>query len=251
VKAALIPPKGYEFTALQSDIHLALPLPSTRNNPEYIRYLEAASRRGDYIILDNGCAEGQLVEPAELVDFAHQIEADEIVLPDVMDDMSETLAATMRFLEIYPQIGDGFNLMGVLQGTTKEEREKLLHKYYELDVRTIGIPKVQVQYQGSISRLETTLMIYRNYSPGTFAIHLLGLSAHYPAEMFHAKGVYGTSVRSMDSAQPYKATEKGFLMSPDKCWAPRRSDYFDREENEFDVLLDRNIAIFKRWAARA
>jgi queuine/archaeosine tRNA-ribosyltransferase len=246
MKAALIPPKGYEHTALESDIHLVLPLPPLRKNMAYIATYAAARLRGDYIILDNGCAEDQLVTGEVLMQFAKRIGAHEIVAPDVMSNAAATLEATNTFLDAFPEAAD-YNIMAVLQGVTQNERSFLLDQFAKTEAITaIGIPKVLSSKYHSKVRLDTVEYILNKY-PGRFQIHLLGLNSHFPNEIAITpfKGV-----RSMDSAQPYKLAEVGASMNTSNAWATRRIGYFTDKKEVDPRVLAGNIQIFKQWAAQ-
>src|SRR5882757_5645454 len=124
MRAALIPPKGYEDYALNSNIHLVLPLPPLIQNMKYLDVYQRAQRRGDFVILDNGCAEGQLVSGHHLLNVARAIRAHEIVAPDVMGDAAATLTATTNFIFDYQEARD-YSIMAVLQGETPDERDYL------------------------------------------------------------------------------------------------------------------------------
>jgi len=246
MRAALIPPKGYEAKALESDIHLVLPLPPLVKSYSYLHTYKTARDRGDYIILDNGCAEGQLVDGKTLLEFAAKIRAHEIVAPDVLKDASQTLELTRNFLLSNPEASD-YNIMAVLQGETTDERNYLLKQYARMDaVTAIGIPKVLVNRYSDDVRAIIAKKIHKNY-PGRFQIHLLGLSNNYPNEI-HVGHFKESKIRSMDSAQPFKLTEKSIDMNPIHCWALRRRDYFETMRVVDAKLLQRNIETFKTWA---
>jgi len=246
MKAALIPPRGYEHTALESNIHLVLPLKSLTSNLEYLATYVAARKRGDYIILDNGCAEGQLVDGRTLLDFARVIGAHEIVAPDVMGEPGPTLEATRNFLEGNDEAAD-YNIMAVLQGSTHDERAYLLKTFARISAITaIGIPKVLSTHQGCTTRHEIVEFITKKY-PDRFDIHLLGLNGAFPNEILQI--AFGNKVRSMDSAQPYKLAQAGKMMAPSVAWAPRSDTYFTHKKGVDPRTLAWNIQVFKDWAA--
>lgn len=246
MKAALIPPVGYERTALESDIHLVLPLKPLVSNTRYVATYQDAQARGDYVILDNGCAEGQLVDGDILIDFARKIRAHEIVAPDVMGDAAETLFATSQFLAQHKKEVQDFNVMAVLQGRFMQQRLELLHRFNEMDeITTVGIPKACITEPGSTARLDTVTMVMNEY-PNRFKIHLLGLHPKFPTEMLNLE--YPEEVRSMDSTQPYKITETNRVMSSNHAWASRRDDYFTVVQPIHPPLLASNIKTFLKWA---
>jgi hypothetical protein len=246
VKAALIPSRGYEQHALASDIHLALPLEDTRSNLQYSAYLRTARWRNDYIILDNGVAEGQLVDNDTLMMYGKMIGAHEVVAPDVMSDAEQTLALTKEFMDGLKSWENKPRIMGVLQGNG-DELEVLLDEFEALGINTIGIPKVHVKSEGDDVRAKIADMIDFKY-PDRFDIHLLGLNKVFPTEMKVID--FPTQIRSMDSAQPFKAAEADAQLSHSTGYHPRRADYFSVEVWTNPTLLHLNIITFKEWAAR-
>lgn len=232
--------------ALQSDIHLVLPLPPLVSNLAYLRTYQTARARGDYIILDNGCAEGKLATGEELLNFARAIKPHEIVAPDVMNDAGETLEATNSFLNEYPE-AQQYNVMAVLQGQELADRQFLLKQYAKNDlITTIGIPKALVTRGDFDIRGRIARAIHRVY-PKRFQIHLLGLNRLFPAEMFVMEF---NGVRSMDSTQPFKLAEEGKLLRPIDAWSGRRDDYFTNKKEVNPRTLMANIETFKKWAGQ-
>jgi len=245
VRTALIPPKGYEHTADRSDIHLVLPIKDCQNNTAYFNIYKEARHRGHYIILDNGCAEGELVDGNTLLNIAAYIGAHEIVAPDVMGDAAATLEATNEWLDMFSTSVCDYNIMGVLQGNVENDWKYLLRQYVKNDLITaIGIPKVHVSGLQSRARLEIVRFI-KHYLPKRFQIHLLGLSGNFPTEIRDLEWPAG--VRSMDSTQPYKVAEQQKILTTANAWAKRRPDYFSRQVTVSGNLLDNNIDRFKNW----
>jgi len=244
---ALIPPRGYEKTALWSDIHLVLPLPSLTRNMDYIRMYDFARKRGDYIILDNGCAEGSLVSPKDLMLFAQVIRPHEIVAPDILDDAQGTWDLTSKFFSDGPEDVRDYNIMAVLQGKSVQERMSLLEAFASIpEITAIGIPKIIVRQPGSTIRLTTAMAIEAAY-PNRFQIHLLGLNKAFPTEIRDV--AFPHWIRSMDSAQPYKVTEADHMLSA-RPYAARRSDYFEQVKTVDMELLKANVGLARKWAER-
>lgn len=248
MKAALIPSRGYERTALESDIHLVLPLEECVKNRDYVNTYLSAKARGHYIILDNGCAEGRLVEGRELVKFAIEIGAHEIVAPDIMSDGPGTVEATLGWLKEYASIVDDYNIMGVVQGADTSEWKHTLEVFAGTDaITTIGIPKVHVKSHSLRKRYEIVQYVLAMY-PKRFKIHLLGLNERFPTEILELP--WPKEVRSMDSAQPYKLAEEGLLMTTERAWANRREEYFAQQVPAEAHILNANINTFIAWAKR-
>lgn len=255
MRAALIPPRGYEDTALRSDIHLLLPLEETLSNIHYLRYAKQARDRGDYIILDNGAAEGRLVEVQTLLDAARFFDAHEIVGPDILGDYEGTHDLMQFFIRSFRnEVNAGwvaglYKIQGVLQGETHYERRRLLQFYADQpEIRVIGIPKVLVKSEGDDIRAYVANLIMQDY-PDRFELHLLGASPFFTNELQVID--YPPGIRSTDSALPYKFSWKGQRLGIDKPHVKRLKTYFS-ESVPIDVeLLDWNIMTYMRWARDA
>jgi len=98
----------------------------------------------NYLILDNGAFEKQLVSAEELAELAIEIGAHEVVLPDVFDDgpgtlerARETLAMGCFNTRSYRALMA--NHMGVPQGKTAHEYEETLAGMLQISgIKTIG-----------------------------------------------------------------------------------------------------------------
>lgn len=115
---------------------------------KYGLYAHVAQEASGYRILDNSLIElGGAVSMERVHNAALYIGADEIILPDVFQNGTETVAAVYDALEFlyskYPNGSWPFKLMAVAQGKDEEE---WLQCYDELlgmrDIDVIGIPKV-------------------------------------------------------------------------------------------------------------
>ena len=72
-------------------------------DPVYKEFYREAHSRGHFIIVDNGAAElGASIDIATVTQVADDLGADEIILPDVLDDCAKTLEYTERALEFVP-----------------------------------------------------------------------------------------------------------------------------------------------------
>lgn len=247
MKAALIPPMGYERTALLSDIHLILPLEECRTNPEYISTYREARKRGDYLILDNGCAEGNLVDNEILMGVASELGVHEIVAPDVMGNASDTYDLTKDFIDQNSSATD-YNVMAVLQGQNIDQALYLAAAFSKMpQITTFGIPKVLLSTQAWDVRARLAYELILRYGH-KFKIHLLGLNNAYPTEMIDIK--FPAGIRSMDSAQPYKVAEAGMPLTAynvRRRHPSRRPDYFSVKRPVNEEMLTYNIEQFKAW----
>lgn len=248
MKAALIPPKGLEHTALESDIHLILPFLTLRRNLQYQATYAAARKRGDYLILDNGVAEGSLASANALMTIAQNMKVHEIVAPDVMRDASQTLTMTVDFLRDYPKSHD-YNIMAVAQGENQDEVLYLIQQYVRIpQITAIGIPKCLITERFDSIRSQVAQTVMARY-PKRFDIHLLGLHKLFQTEMIDCE--FPPGIRSMDSAQPYKMAEADLPLTANNASGfrdARRRDYFQRPSVTNMKVLEYNIKTFKEWA---
>lgn len=252
MKAALIPAFGYEETALQSNIHLVLPLPDCVANSNYMETYQYARARGDYIILDNGAAEGNLQSVETIVHYAKIMRAHEVVAPDILGVMHDTKWLVSKFLKKLRELKEveevpEFKIQAVLQGQDSTERWKLLEYYARHDeIKVIGIPKVSVQVKGDDVRARIAQTIQYRF-PGRFELHLLGASPFFPSELRDID--FPPGIRSTDSALPYKLAAYGIPMDRPHH-VKRWTTYFAEKMNMSDELLKHNLAIYTGWAAR-
>lgn len=145
-----------------------------------------------FIIMDNGLIElGHPCDPETLKLAAQAVHADCIVLPDVLGDYDKTLKAVKSS---YPELSRlGYPMLGVVQGRSFEQIDKLMEFYVHIDAEFVSIPRVMVSIFGS--RLS---LVKRVHSYG-LPIHLLGFSNNLYDDMLAANmpGVMG-----IDSAMP-------------------------------------------------
>lgn len=255
MKAALIPPYGFERTALNSNIHLVLPLIETMSNDLYIGTYIAAKVNGHYIILDNGAAEGKLRPAGVIMNSAELFSADEVVAPDVLGDFHQTHALVADFMNNFDDYCKYYSIrpkvQAVLQGQTFGERAELL-KYYSThpDIKVIGIPKVTIREKGDPIRAEIARYIQQRY-PGRFEIHLLGASPYFPTELLDVD--FPKGIRSTDSTLPYKLAALGLGLNENTVHVKRWSGYFDtvyQGLTNMGPLIEQNILTYMTWAAR-
>src|SRR3954468_13696845 len=121
--AIIAPTKELRF-CLNSKVHLVLAhlcQPGTHYSLEYNKFY--CQDNIGFKILDNGAAEGALVSNEELMRVAMAIQADEIIVPDQMNDCNRTLELARRFKDDVPAFmaENGPRFMGVVQGTCISE----------------------------------------------------------------------------------------------------------------------------------
>lgn len=256
MEVCLIPPKGLETFALHSHHHLALAMPELVDNPAYVSVMDRAHRGGDFIIIDNGAAEGARVTDAKLFAAAKVLHANEIVLPDTLGDWFLTMQQCNAFMaenRIGLEQFEG-NFMFVAQGKSREQVEQAIRAVVRYDrVTTIGLPRNLIGYtQNQTIRIDVANWIESTYGE-RFKIHLLGVSAGNLREIKWAAR-YAGHIRSIDSSLPFNYAIKGrdLNRAADVMETINRPDqYFERNWNAAAIrraLIISNIDAFKGWA---
>jgi hypothetical protein len=250
VKAALIPPAGYELTALKSKMHLVLSQELVRD--PYAKVYQKTWRDG-YVILDNGVAEGQVVPTSTLMNDAYFVKADEVVIPDVLRNDVETKAAVEKFFAEVSPLEGSFSYMGVVQGMNLQEFKDMAFFYETLpSVQTLGLPRHMLETLGSPSaRIDFATWVFDLFK-NRYRIHMLGTCPSWPKETkYIAK--YAPSVRSIDSSLPYNYTYYGLELAKVKdlptLKVKRPPHYFKETKTLPQQLLDANINTFLEWAS--
>jgi hypothetical protein len=256
MEVCLIPPKGLESFALHSNTQLALAMPELLNNGAYVNVYDRAHRGGDYIIVDNGEAEGVRVSPAELFYAARVLHANEIVIPDVIGDWYGTIQRAKEFFEDNPGLVEAYdgNMMYVAQGKSRAHLEEAIRQAVQFDrITTIGLPRNLIKFtMNQTIRIDVANWVERAYGE-RFKIHLLGVSAGNLKEIKWASQ-YAGHIRSIDSSMPFNYAIQGRALSDAKDVmreVNRPDKYFERNWNAAAIrraLIIDNINTFKGWA---
>jgi len=108
-------------------------------HPKYREYcLDWRMRHPDqYLILDNGAWEGHLVAGAELIQIAKDLQANEVVAPDVVDDPEATLKHLGEFVPMAHS--EGLKVQVALQGLQYKAYENMVLKAFDLQVDSFGM----------------------------------------------------------------------------------------------------------------
>jgi len=251
MKAALIPPKGYETTAGQSDYHLVLAQELKRES-----YLSTYKMLGaDFIILDNGAAEGEQVSNLDLLDAALALKANEIVMPDVICNSEGTLTAIDEFIYDLNESDDDFShlqLMAVVQGETIEECYDFIRKVEKSGVAgTLGIPRHLINTLADPSaRCRLATFIEGTFGIGRFDVHFLGTNSSWIGEV-HVLGRDFPWARGVDSSAPFNYTIAGEdlgVPEPERAHIDRPNAYFTSTRTLDTELLQKNINTYTMWA---
>lgn len=250
--AALIPPKGYEHTALWSHFHLML---AQVVHDDYFTTYSRAKLRNDYIIMDNGAAEGKLVDMDTLINAACALDVSEVVLPDAMHHAAETITMAKDAFNMKPSIGDlGFSIMGIIQGDHKTDIPYCVDSYRDMHgVTTLGIPRHWIRTLGDVyARFNICAMLQANGMHERFEVHLLGTSTAWPGEIQMLSRTYPW-VRSVDTSMPYNWTMAGLrlpepYMKNQVQAIARPNAYFEVPRTLDEDLLEANCQTYLEWA---
>lgn len=252
MKFALIPPVAYLTDSRQTGLQLMLPH-MMRDNTVYRRYYsELCADPDQYVIMDNGAAEGEVPSNAELVEIAQKYLPDEFALPDVLGDGELTMRQAARFLLAHN--GDmfraGVKLGFVAQGKTIRETVSVIWDAWEefgREISVIYIPRRLTYDDGWDARMR----VLRADLPEHYEYHLFGGTKLWADEvkwLIQAKDTL-TEVRSMDTSMPYNYGWRYRLLEVDSF------EQIDRVDNYFDLSMNdaqreitlKNISTMLGW----
>lgn len=198
-----------------------------------------------YTLLDNGANEGINFSDEKLAQTSKYVEANEIVLPDVLGYPIDTYYASVKYLNHYAVAGTMY--MGVVQGKKEDALKDLVDKYSTIpEVTTLGLPRLLLGEVGQPIRIDTATWIEDNY-PDRFQIHFLGASSIWPKEPYYA-AKYTPHVRSIDTSLPFNYGLAGVVLGDEARRVDRPKDYFTRwYEPTALTTIHTNLAIYKEW----
>ena len=222
-----------------ADGQLMLPLKELVTNPEYLHAFRLASESGNYIILDNGAAEGVETPWRDLLEQAETYNVDEIVLPDVLGDAEETLRRIKDVLFGAPR---QFRYMAVAQGGDGREVREMIEYLCTLgNIDTIGIPRHLVGTNPH-ARVELVDWMRIQGLSSIREIHLLGMHPSFPAELdlFRQEKLCGY-IRTVDTSMPFVAA-----LNNRNLWQDH-SPLSSRPDDYFKVHLTADQARLATW----
>jgi len=238
MRLAVIPPVRY-LGDFSTSTHLVLAHLFLKSK-SYRDFYKHRRAKGDFIILDNGCAElGESIGDHELLEAARDLRPNVLVCPDVLYDSSRTLEALGRFL---PKVDIDTELMGVPQGDSVQNWIDCFRVMYDMELPWIGLSKYSTKVFGT--RLECLAWIKSHGYVRKY--HLLGLAGG-PASI-ELEGSFDFVV-SHDTAVPVKLGMQGlYLEDYDKRGSMTDDEYF------YALYIDpvkyymaqRNIKVYRR-----
>ena len=213
-KLALIAPISMLGLTERTDYQLALPHLIETNSTYRRHYIELGRDPQQYIIMDNGEAEGQNnFSHAQLLQLANMIGADEVVAPDTMKDSADTIRRSDAFLKWYSDIFGAVAIpVGiVLQGETYQELLDTLTHFVNSEyvnmIKTFYLPRHLIdtlsnEEPNPLARIEVAEKFEPILRAGKFDLHFLGANSHASYEAYDlARAV--PWVRGIDTSMPY------------------------------------------------
>lgn len=170
-------------------------------DPAYKALYREMSARGHFIMMDNGAAElGASISFGDVLDAANVCDADEIIMPDVLDNMEETLRHTVEALK---HVTSKYRVM-VPQGKNWSEWRECAEVMCRWGCTTIAIAKRYEAFEGGRRRALQILYdlgLHRNHY-----IHLLGCYSNPLKEIADNMSRF---VRGIDTAAPFAHAQHG------------------------------------------
>jgi hypothetical protein len=241
MKIGFIVPDAYLETLGLYDFHLLLPM----NVHKALPYIS----RSDYIVLDNGAAEGKLVSNSMLLEWVDEYQdvLNEVVAPDVLYDFESTKNLTEDFVN---ELNDDINVMGVAQGSSWPEVFQCIEWMAQHPrITTLGIPKhLTKTLNHRYARLILTADLIKRERQEDFpeGFHFLG-ATEWIKEPRALSGLPG--VRSMDTSLAALAALRHMSVI-DLSERIERTDTFFQYPLSYHTIrwLITNQGIYQRWA---
>lgn len=192
--------------------------------PRYADYYRVKHDNGDFIMMDNGAPEDELVSLEGLKRAAEMIRPDEIILPDVLADSDRTIEATTN-LEVLAFVPPRQRAV-TPQGNTLDEWLSCANYFVEtLDFATLCIPKHTERFpNGRVGILRTIKKLGWDQD---YNVHLLGVWGDPYVEV-RSLVEAAPWVRGIDTAAPFALAQHKIVMTVD---TPHYSHVWGRDFN--------------------
>jgi hypothetical protein len=252
---ALIPPLGHLHHTGWTNTQMILPLFELVENSRYKSfYSDLADDNNQFLILDNGEAEGDQQPFDHVLSLGRLWRVDEVVLPDVMYNKSGTLSKIKKALDFIDD--EPFTFMAVAQGGNRSEFQQSIDVLFNIpEVSTIGIPRHALDTcTDHLARARMASYISEmNIRYGKdIKIHFLGASPLWPQEgKFLADPDFldQTYIRSMDTSLPYTLAVHGLSLKGARRAPSRPHNYFNNKPEQ--SITDKNVQQLIDWTVDA
>ncbi len=222
----------------KTNYHMTLPhLAHIRRYQDFFQRV----KNDDYIILDNGAAEGVEFGARHLHTVAEWLGAHEIVVPDDMGDCEGTISKALAFSRYAdPQ----YRYMGVIHGQNMSELLKCLSAFVNMPslnyITTIGVPRLAANTIDKDIRIRLLEFIHNNYLHATLEFHALGASYWLEEVKELSEFPY---LRGIDTSTPIHMGLAGHTLKAKV--PPRPENFFEIKQSNH--VLERNIQTYLDW----
>lgn len=190
----------------------------------YLSFMQSHHRSGAFIMVDNGAAEYDTPPFSEIVRVANAVGADEIIMPDVLRDMKQTIDMTSSGSAV--DLVEPRRRMIVPQGTNWDE---WLYCLREIDRRLHG----QFATIGVAKHLETLP------NGRSVALNLLGRYGYLRRYNVHMLGIWARPIQEIRDALKWgEGQVRGIDSGAALAYAQNNSTINDAEHFSLDWSKD-------------
>jgi hypothetical protein len=247
---ASIVPIAYLDLIRNDDYFLAL-AHVAEESKKYRNFFRDRAREGKFVILDNGAWEGGSLDIERLALLVEEMEATELILPDVLYSGAETLMKSYKAMVWLKDRGyNELSLMAVGQGLNVHEWDMCVAPMCSWSIDCIGIPKHIVKNVGPTARalcaktLKKVPAFIERSVKDSIEVHLLGCW-NDPMEVAWVRKEI--RVRGADSAIAYSFAQEGLSFGEGD--RPKKPiDFSDTKTNK--KLLAENIKAWREESVR-
>lgn len=206
------------------------------------KYTEFYRNVSGFKILDNGAAEGESMEAANLVEWAHHLGVDEVIAPDVMYDARESISLLKGFVVRCSRQRADIPVMAVLQGRDEEELAYSIAAALSLGVESVALPKLLTGVIGPTARLVAAATI-REINPD-IPIHCLGCGNRtQEVQDLQRQGI----VRGIDSAAPVVMGLRNHSIITEYDWKLSHKAIPEFWDQASTYQAEVNLRVFDSW----
>jgi hypothetical protein len=251
-KMIFIPPFQMLDSTLSTYRHLMLP--HLLDYEVYSAHFSRVKGLGQYIILDNGMAEGVETSSDKLIEIAYKYKVDELVLPDVLGEAEATYDKVLDFMADYRNRVPVQTLLGyVLQGNSPGEvmthyNRVCSNAKLHMRINVWYLPRLLVTPRHPNARISVAHHILSVEGNMRKPIHFLGAAPSFISEAQSIRDVLKGRVRSMDTSAPYVYALEGKSIAPGVVAHRNLERYFTSLISpEVRQLAHQNCEVMNAW----
>lgn len=231
VKVATIVPTSLLSINVSDTFHMALAqnigVPGNAASKAYTNFFRSMVAADDFVLMDNGAAEGEQPTAEQLVPKIKLLHPTEIILPDTIYDKDITIRKGREAIKVFKNEGifqHVKHVMAVPQGADFEQWKQCVDEMLSWGITTLGVskficPRYCDDYLPS-DRVRYEACCYIRERDSNVQIHLLGCWAD-PREIGYVAQQAPLHIRSADSAIAYVYTRAGKALDPSKTIRPQ------------------------------